>query len=425
MRSLKYDLCNNQTFGVLKQLKVITVTHKRVSLEEVGQFHLEESVVQPRLESLKDDLQLEEMMYMSTCNRVEYVVVSDDEPDNDWLAKFYQKFNPTWDESTVEDAVLMSEVYEGVNAVEHLFNVASSLDSMVLGEREIITQVRGAFEHSNKMGITGDFIRLLIRKTIETGKEVYTQTEIASKPVSVVSLAHRKLMQLDLPENPRVIFIGAGTTNTTMARFVRKRGMKDLHFFNRTLANAEKLAEELGGKAYALEELQNFTQGFDVLISCTGASDPVVTRDLYEHLLQGETSKKIVVDLAIPHDVDSAIMQYHRVHYIPIEELKAISEENLKSRGKELQLCRAIISKNVREFQQVYRERQVELAMRSVPGKVKEIRERALTSVFAQEVEDLDDDARAVLNKVIQYLEKKYVAEPMKMAKDIMLNHRD
>lgn len=405
----------------MEHLKVITVTHKRVSLEQVGKFHLDDAVVHERLNEVKERAGLKEMMYLSTCNRVEFFVVCDEEIDNDWLIQFYSKFKPEWDADEVEDAVLVSEVYEGRNVIEHLFTVASSIDSMVIGEREIITQVRTAFETSKKMNLTGDMIRLLVRKTIETAKEVYTHTEIASKPVSVVSLAHRQLQDQEIPTSARILFIGAGQTNTTMARFLRKRGFKNCHVFNRSRENGEKLAKELGCASSTLDKLGDYDKGFDVLITCTGSSDPVITPELYKHLLQGEMQKKIVVDLAIPCDLDPMVLQFHRVKYIGVEELKSIAEANLRSRGKEVQICRAIINKNLREFFEIFRERQVEIAMRTVPGKVKEIRERAMNTVFAKELEGMDENSKELLDKVVAYMEKKYISVPMKMAKEIML----
>lgn len=405
----------------MEQLKVITVTHKRVSLEQVGKFHLDDSIVHARLTEVKEQSGLDEMMYLSTCNRVEFFVVCNSEIDNDWLVNFYGNFKPEWTTDEVEDAVLVSEIYEGRNVVEHLFNVASSIDSMVIGEREIITQVRTAFEQSKKMGLTGDIIRLLLRKTIETAKEIYTHTEIASKPVSVVSLAFRQLQKQQIPAESRILFVGAGQTNTTMARFLKKRGYKNCHVFNRSLENGKKLAKELGCEASTLDALLAYDKGFDILITCTGSAEPVLSPAIYKHLLQGESQKKTVIDVAIPSDLDPLVLQYHRIKYIGVEELKTIAEANLRSRGKEVQVCRAIINKNLRDFFEIFKARQVELAMRAVPTKVKEIREMAMNTVFAKELAGMDDDSKEVLEKVVAYMEKKYISGPMKMAKEIML----
>ena len=114
------------------------------------------------------------------------------------------------------------EVFHKADAVKHALSVASSIDSMIVGEREIITQVRGAYEASKSYGLTGDFIRLLTRKVIETAKKVYTETNIAKKPVSVVSLAYHKLRNLNIALDAKFVIVGAGLTNTTMCKFLKK-----------------------------------------------------------------------------------------------------------------------------------------------------------------------------------------------------------
>ena len=410
--------------STMDRLKIIAVTYQRVDVEEVGQFHLSDERFAPVLQNVKKGMRIAEMMYLSTCNRVEFVVVTPREIDNDWLTGFYSHLGADWSDDKVERAVLVSEVYEGPNAITHLFNVASSLDSMVLGEREIITQVRQAFEQSQAAELTGDFIRLLLRKTVETAKEIYTQTEIAARTVSMVSLAYHQLVAAALPLETRFLVVGAGQTNTTLLRFLIKHGYENFTIFNRTLSRAEALAAEVAGKACDLSELDRWEGGFDAILTCTGADRVLIGQPLYEKLLRGETNRKVVVDLAVPADFDANIAKTHPVTLIHVASLQPVADRNMGTRKKELQLCRAIIARNQREFQQMHRERQVELAMREVPGKVREIKEKALGAVFAKEIENLDQESLEVLDKVINYMEKKYISVPMKLAKQIMLDDK-
>jgi len=410
--------------SLLERFKVIAITHQRVSLTDVGRFHLEDTIYEERLQAVKTAMQLDELLYVSTCNRVEFGVLCDADIDNDWLDEFYTAFAPQWDEDWREQAVLYSEVYEGKNAIEHLFSVASSLDSMVVGEREIIAQVRQAYERSAAAGITGDFTRLLMRKTIETGKEIYTQTEIATKSVSVVALAYQQLAQEELPKTARILIIGSGQTNTNLLRFLKADGYSNFTVFNRNVANAKTLVEEVGGEAHALSQLPHWKNGFDVLLSCTAASEYIVNPDLYQHLLNGDTDRKIIVDLAVPADIDPAIKKNAVLRLIDVAYLRPVATANLTSRKKEMQLCRAIVVRSVREFQQMHRERQIELAMQRVPGMVRDIRSKAVNSVFEKELSGLDAASVEVLNKVLNYVEKKYISVPMKMAKQILLENK-
>jgi glutamyl-tRNA reductase len=162
----------------------------------------------------------------------------------------------TWTDTEINWSIENSQVFEGEHALRHLFSVASSIDSLVVGEREIITQVRNAYEKCNELGLTGDLIRLAIKRTIEVGKEVYTHTNIARNPVSVVSLAYRKLRALNVKLDARFLIIGSGVTNTNMAQYLKKHKFANFTIFNRTIANAEKLATELNGKAFSIKRFR-------------------------------------------------------------------------------------------------------------------------------------------------------------------------
>ncbi|MEY4991539.1 MAG: glutamyl-tRNA reductase [Bacteroidota bacterium] len=411
--------------ALLQQLHIIAFTHRQLEVSKIGLLHIEKEAQALQLAQLKAALGLKELMFLTTCNRVEITFVHDADLDTPFLTRLLQTLYPKLVPIQLEDFVRKAEIYSASAAVQHALSVASSIDSMIIGEREIITQVRLAYEHCNNLHLTGDLLRLLIKKVIETAKQVYTETSISTKPVSVVSLAYQYLKQLNIPLEARVLIIGAGVTNTTMSRFLKKHGFKNFQVFNRSLANAQKLADEIRGNAYALDALATYQNGFDVLITCTAAEGVIITPALYAHLLNGETQEKIVIDLAIPQDLDQAITEHYPVKYLSIEYLQRISNENVKERSKELQQVEQIIANARYEFQHLLRERKVEIAMREVPAQVKELRATAYAEIFKEDLDTLDPQAKEVLDKVVSYLEKKYISGPMKLAKEIILNHAD
>lgn len=179
----------------------------------------------------------------------------------------------------------------------------------------------------------------------------------------------------------------------------------------------------LGGSAYDLEALKTYKEGFDIIITCTGSVDPIVTNELYTSLLAGEAGKKVVVDLAVPNDVSPEVMENNHLDYIEVKTLQDIADQNLKERYQELINGEAIIEQNIKEFWPILKQRRVEIAMREVPEKIKEIRSRALNDVFVNEINSLDDNSREVLEKVMAYMEKKYISVPMVIAKDILVKH--
>lgn len=406
---------------MLDKFHIIAFTHRNLELSEIGLLHIEESKQKDRLKELSSVLKLDELMFLSTCNRVEFLFITDLEVDFNFVMQFFETLYPDFSREQIGHYAHNGDQFKGAGAVEHMLSVASSIDSMVVGEREIITQVRNSFEASKKMGLTGDFIRLLMRHTIETAKRVYTETSIAIKPVSVVSLAYHKLRDMNIALDARVLIIGAGMTNTNMSRFLKKHGFRNFTVFNRTFSKAEALANDLNGTALSLENLNSFNSGFDVMIACTGADHHLITPEIYKTLLNGEEDRKVVIDLALPQDIDPEIVENHKITHISIEVLQKISHENLKERSKEIQHVEEIISEALFDFKNVHKLRSVEIAMRDVPQKVKEIKSTALNEVFRNDLETLDEHSREVLEKIIGYMEKKYMSMPMIMAKEILL----
>lgn len=403
----------------MNRIRIIAFTHKTTDLNSIGKFHIPEEEVQSRLEHLKSQTGLDELFYLSTCNRVEFLISYDQQINTAFLKKFFTAFDAKWNDTEINWAIENAQLFEGDEALHHLFSVASSIDSLVVGEREIITQVRNSYEKCKHFGFTGDLIRLSIKKTIEVAKEIYTHTNIAKNPVSVVSLAYRKLRALNVKQDARFLIIGSGVTNSTMAKYLKKHQFSNFTVFNRTLANAERLAKELNGKAFPLSELKNYKQGFDIIVTCTGSAESIITPQLYKSLVGDDKAKKVVIDLAVPNDLDTEILNQYDVNLIAVNNLQEVAKENLQAREKELEACKIIIEKNIEEFKQILKTRKVELAMSEVPKKVKEIRETA-NEVFAKELQGLNTESKEVLDKILSYMEKKYISVPMKMAKDIL-----
>lgn len=403
----------------MNSLHLISFNHRSVDINHIGRFHLEDERRDAVLAQIKEECGIRELMYLSTCNRVEFTLVYEGYPDEVFLSRFFEIFF-AGNNDEINFALDNHSLYHGDAALRHLFEVASSLDSLVVGEREIITQVRNAFEQSAAAGLTGDTIRVVVKKTIETAKAVYTETDIARNPVSVVSLAYRKLRALNVPLDARFIIVGSGVTNTAMARYLRKHGFTNFVVFNRTVANAASLAQEINAPYFALNELAQYDKGFDVIVTCTGAEGTVITKELYRTLVGDDKNRKVVIDLAIPNDLDPEIINEWDINVIAVNNLQEVAKENLKEREKSLEACRNIIENNILDFRQLFRQRQVELAMQEVPKKVKEIRETAYGAVFAKEIEQLDPASRELLDKVLNYVEKKYISVPMKMAREIL-----
>ena len=406
--------------NTLSRYKILTVTHKSTQLKNIGNFVLpnldSELALQEKLHTIKETLGLDELLYLSTCNRVLFLFVSTQEVDNNFLDLFESEVYPDLPSST--SLKKSSITYFGDEAITHLLDVASSTDSMVIGEREILRQLRDAYDRCCKVGATGDSIRLAIRLAIEAAKEVYSTTRIGQKPVSVVSLAIRNLLAKKPSKDARIMIVGAGQTNTLVGKLLLKYGFHNFVVFNRSLDNAKELASMLDCPAYKLDQISKYKDGFDILVACTSATEPIITNSLYSDLLQNDEDKKILIDLSVPNNIESSIQDDFFTAYIEIDGLKELVSENIAFRETEISGVQAIINKRVKLFTKIFKARQVELAMKEVPTQIKAIREHAVSSVFKNEVSSLDDDVQELINRMMSYMEKRCIAIPIKAAKE-------
>jgi len=409
----------------LESFKVIAFTHKTLPLELIGKLHLTQDEQTNVLGALKINFGFDELLFLSTCNRIELFIKTSADINSLLIKELALFLNSRLNNVETSRLSEAAEVYEGQQGVEHILKVASSLDSLVVGEREIITQVRKAYDFCNILGLTGDFIRLLIKQTIETAKDIYTNTDIAKNPVSVASLAYRQLRQLGIKNDARILFIGSGETNTILASYFQKHKFANFTVFNRTLENGKKLARLLNGKAFELTALKEFKEGFDVMVVCTSSSEVIITEEIFSILKREGSSKKVIIDLGLPSNVEESVAKNAQINYIDINSLKIQAEANLQLRRNEIVKCEEIISAKAELFNALYAERRIELAFGQVPKQVRAIKDLALNEVFAKEIGGLDMQSKEVLEKVLSYVEKKYNAVAIKTAKEVFLSSKN
>lgn len=405
---------------MLDSYKILTITHRQTPLQAIGKFvipHENEEVLKARLEALKAEFGIEELMYLATCNRVMFLLYKDGPADQAFMEKFFRAVNPEFTAEFIEKHVLL---FEGKNASDHLLKVASSIDSLVVGEREILRQLRDAYDRCLKFDLTGDHIRIIMQAAVGAAKDVYAQTRLGEKSISIVSLAVKELLASKLPKSARIVMVGAGQTNLLVTKFLAKYGYKQVSVFNRTLEKATQIAGMVKGKAYNLDELENHTEGFDCLIVCTGATQAVIDKSLYTRLLAGETGRKVVIDLSVPNNVSREVPRDFDVRFIEVEGLRALAQENLSFREAEVTVALELLGQHLKEFEITARNRRIERAFHRIPGEVTAVKEKALNEVFKKEVEVLDDSTRLLLERMLTYMEKKCIGIPMKVAKEAL-----
>lgn len=405
---------------MLNNYKIITITHRQTKLKDIGEFVLPEEgeALKQRLTNLKTMFQLDELMYLATCNRVMYVFNTAQKIDNHWCHHFFKTIKTELSADLIKNNAI---IYEGEEAMRHLYRVASSVDSLVVGEREILRQLRTAFEQCQTWKLTDYQLKLAFQSAIVAAKEVYDQTKIGEKPVSVVSLAVQKMQRFQFSKNARILLIGAGQTNTLVAKFLKKYQYQNIDIFNRTFEKAEKLAKLVNGTAHRYEDLSNYKKGFDCLIVCTGATQAIINSDLYRSLEQEDKDKKVVIDLSIPNNVDKEVTTSFNMNYIEIEDLRQLAKENLAFRVKEVSKAEHVLESHIRQFKITFQQRKITRAMRDVPKEIKAIKAHAMNKVFKKDLEQLDEETIQLLEKMMSYMEKRCIGIPMKAAKEALV----
>ncbi len=397
---------------MIQNYKILTVSHQNVKTEEVVHFDIR-SGKDDGLGSVKQwmqDAAIEEVMLLSTCNRVMYLMYTSS-PTEDTLEKLNSHLS---DRQWTSDDI---QTYEGMDAVKHLFKVGASMDSLVIGEREIFRQLKEAYEESSKAGLTGDHLRILQKSLVKSSKRIYTESKIGEKSVSIVSLAMQLFNEKNIPSDELIMILGAGATVKLISKFIDEMGYKNVHIYNRSLDNAQKIAEQYDWQAFGLDSLGSSPHNYGAIISCTSADTPPITTAIMDDL--GLTARPItIVDLAVPQDVSSEVSKRPEVSYIEISDLKDLADKNHSFRAKELKKAEAILEEELTEFEALVHRRFVEKAFASIPHEVELVKQKAINEVFASDLATMDGPSREIAMKMMDYMAKKCIALPMKTAKE-------
>ena len=413
----------------MQRFKVVTITHKTAKVNKLKDYLLTDSDTSDfpakRLAELKESFGIDELFYLNTCNRVTFFFTYDKNIDNKFLKDLFQFINPHFGKDLIQMHIAKALVYEGEDAIKHFFGVAASLDSLVLGEREILGQIKVAYLNAKKNNLCADDIRLAYQQAIVFAKKIHCETRIGEKPVSIVSLAFRSLASRNFYKYGNILIIGAGQTNNLMANLLTKdKSENNVVIYNRTLSKAEDLAARFkNGKAFAMDKLAQHKEDVDIILTCTGANFAVLTKEIFDKLVP-QHRKVTIVDLAVPQDVDDEIIAMKNVDYIDIASLEIKAKENMQFRKSELYKAEALLEEFIVNFNEMHKERRLELALADIPNEVKNIRDRVINQTFKSEIDMLDDNSKDVLEKVMKYMEEKYIALPFKASKKSLLNKK-
>lgn len=292
-----------------------------------------------------------EAVVLSTCNRMEVYFVAEEEEAALQRVKGYLA---SGFELSREDE---SHFYKksAVDVAKHLCRVVSGLDSMVLGENEIFGQVKQAYQQALDSSATGGILNKLFQKSFGVGKKVRTKTSIQEGQTSVGSVA------VDLAEkifgslrSSEIMVIGAGDMSRTTAQRMAERGAKKIYVTNRSFDKAKVLADELNGEAFSFDEWEKGLVNVDVVVSSTGATDPVVLAKHVEAVRRARKYRPLfMIDIAVPRDIAPEVGEIEEVYLYDLDTLQQLVAENMNKREEQVRLCEAIINEEVVQFKEI------------------------------------------------------------------------
>ncbi len=289
-----------------------------------------------------------EAIFLTTCNRVEVYAASEQPIPTQRIAQCLLAEGLMAE----DDAMEAFYRHEAQQCVQHLFRVASGLDSMVIGETEILGQAKKAYAAARESGAAGPFLHRLFQRAFRVAKQVRTRTGITRGAVSVGSVAVDLAEQIfGHFETRKVLLLGAGEASERTARALLKRGVRDIRVANRSAERAEALAALVGGRAVAIGEWENHCREVDILISSTASATPIVTRDNLAPLLHDRLDRPLfIIDIAVPRDIAPDVNEMEGVFLYDIDSLQSIAQQSLTLRRQQIAAGEEIIARHVDDF---------------------------------------------------------------------------
>lgn len=384
-------------------LLALGLNHKTAPVDIRERLTFGPDIIVGALRSLREHPKVEEAAILSTCNRTEVYCTMESggrEELTEWLSQFHGL--------ELETVSPFLYCHDDVKCVQHLLKVASGLDSMVLGEPQILGQVKQAFQTASDAAATGKLLGRLFQHTFSVAKQVRTDTAIGHSPVSVafaaVSLARQIFSDLS---QQTALLIGAGETIELTARHLTQNGVGRIIVANRTLEKAHLLANQFGGYAIALTEIPTHLPEADIVISSTASPLPVLGKGTVESALKKRRHQPIfMVDIAVPRDIEMEVGQLNDVYLYTVDDLQEVIDENLRSRQEAAEQATEIVDLHAEEFMGWLRSLDATSVIQGYRKQAESIRDEVLEKALRQirSGKDADEALRFLANTLTNKL---------------------
>jgi len=359
-----------------------------------------------------------EGVLLSTCNRVEFYAAGEDVDAPTWeqVANFLARFHGL-DPDEVADHLYQRS---GRQAVEHLFTVASSLDSMVVGETQILSQVKQAYQLATEHDTTGPVLHSAFQAALKVARRVAAETAIHQRRVSIPSVAVADFAQqiFERFDDKQTLVLGAGEMAEETLRYLQDEGAREIAVVNRSFERAEALARQWNGRAVPWEERFEALAAADLVISTTGAGEPVVTAEQFSRIESSRGQRPLfVLDLAVPRDFDPAVGDYADVFLYSIDDLQAACDRNREHRDKELPSALRIVEQETDRFMAEWHHRATGPVIQQLRQGWQKPKEEELERLL-NKLPELDDRSREEVRRSFDRLVNKLLHPPLESLRD-------
>ena len=396
-------------------LLLLGVSHRTAPVELRERLDFSSRDVGAAVESLSARSSTTESVVLSTCNRSEIYVAGDDPARaRDEIVAFLSDYHQLPSEAFRPHLF----AFDDVEAARHLFRVASGLDSLVVGEPQILGQVKSAFQTASERRCTGPLLNKTFHWAFGVGKRVRRETALGEGAVSVsfaaVALARKIFGRLD---GRRVLVVGAGEISALTAQHLRSQGVAEIVITSRTAAHAEALAADVGGRSVPWANLRQAMGTADIVLTATGSQRPIIVREDVEMVLGRRRAEPLfIIDVAVPRDVDPAVSEIEQVFLYNVDDLQGIVQENLARRGAEIARAEAIVDEELARFTAWQRSRRAIPTVVALRQRFEDIRLAELRRLDGR-LAGLPPEARARIDEVTRLIVEKLLLEPTEQLK--------
>ncbi len=404
-----------------EKILLLGVNHKTTPVEIREKVAFLDGYEEP-LAALKKIPGCRECYLLSTCNRVELLVVVEGqaEVENDIITFLFGGG------LSEEECSQYLYIYYDADAVHHLFMVAASLDSMVVGEAQILGQLKEAYRYAAQFGCTGPLLNKFLHKSFSVAKRVRTETGIGSSAVSIsyaaVQLAEKIFGNL---KGKKVLLLGAGEMAELAAEHLVGQGVGSVTVANRTLSRAVDLAKRFNGSAVSMDELEQQLERVDIIISSTGATDLILFKQDVKSVMRSRKNRPLFfIDIAVPRDLDPKLIEIDNVYLYDIDDLSSVVEINKSTRDKEAVKALRIVDEESLKFQRWCQGRAVIPTIRDLREKVDIITRLELDRTLAR-MPRVNGTDRKVLEKMVRAISSRILHDPLTYLKSDSCTGRD